>query len=137
MAYTFSLGHAGQGHRDAATVSRLNPLVPLAKSPPRGYIGYGEAATRVRNQHIPGALSILKGTVPGQVRGPGHMVPTYFRRELRDRAFQRRLRLRAFVSMDRAREAQGLTVQRASLARLYSDQLSTYHRSGSLIGSET
>src|SRR3954470_24069516 len=99
MAYTFSLGQAGQGHRYAATVSRLNPLVPLAKSPPRGYIGYGEAATRVRNQHIPGALSILKGTVSGQVRGPGHMVPTYFRRELRDRAFQRRLRLRSFLSL--------------------------------------
>src|SRR5689334_16193570 len=47
--------------------------------------------------YIPGALSILPGTVPGRVRGPGHMVPTYFRRELRDRALQRRLRLRAFV----------------------------------------
>src|SRR5687768_18581187 len=43
---------------------------------------------------IPGALSILKGTVPGLVRGPGHMVPTYFRRELRDLTLQRRLRLR-------------------------------------------
>ncbi len=30
--------------------------------------------------YIPGALSILQGTVPDQVRGPGHMVPTYFRR---------------------------------------------------------
>jgi hypothetical protein len=30
--------------------------------------------------HIPGALSILTGTVPGQVRGLGYMVPTYFRR---------------------------------------------------------
>src|ERR1700761_1593894 len=30
--------------------------------------------------YIPGALSILQGTVPGRVRGPGHMVPTYFRR---------------------------------------------------------
>src|SRR3954465_5155790 len=46
--------------------------------------------------YIPGALSILPGTVPGQVRGPGHMVPTYFRRELRDRVLQRRPRLRAF-----------------------------------------
>src|SRR5438477_497132 len=46
--------------------------------------------------YIPGALSILKGTVPGRVRGSGHMVPTYFRRELRDRALQRRLRLRTF-----------------------------------------
>src|SRR3979490_474676 len=44
--------------------------------------------------YIPGALSILPGTVPGQVRGLGHMVPTYFRRELRDRALQRPLRLR-------------------------------------------
>src|SRR5438477_12900869 len=47
--------------------------------------------------YIPGALSILKGTVPGRVRGSGHMVPTYFRRELRDRSLQRRLRLRTFV----------------------------------------
>src|SRR6202022_3625437 len=44
--------------------------------------------------YIPGALSILQGTVPGRARGLGHMVPTYFRRELRDRALQRRLRLR-------------------------------------------
>src|SRR5712671_1588829 len=47
--------------------------------------------------YIPGALSILPGTVPGQVRGLGHMVPTYFRRELRDRALQRPSRLRTFV----------------------------------------
>src|SRR5438309_9452400 len=47
--------------------------------------------------YIPGALSILKGTVPGRVRGSGHMVPTYFRRELRDRVLQRPSRLRAFV----------------------------------------
>jgi len=30
---------------------------------------------------IPGALSILKGAVPGRARGLGHMAPTYFRRE--------------------------------------------------------
>src|SRR3954447_17641082 len=47
--------------------------------------------------HIPGALSILQGTVPGRVRGSGHMVPTYFRRELRDRALQRPSRLRTFL----------------------------------------
>src|ERR1700733_13585277 len=47
--------------------------------------------------YIPGALSILQGTVPGQVRGLGHMVPTYFRRELRDRALQRPSRLRTFL----------------------------------------
>src|SRR6202048_410191 len=47
--------------------------------------------------YIPGALSILPGTVPGQVRGLGHMVPTYFRRELRDRALQRPSRLRTFL----------------------------------------
>ena len=47
--------------------------------------------------YIPGALSILPGTVPGRVRGSGHMVPTYFRRELRDRALQRPSRLRTFV----------------------------------------
>jgi 5-formyltetrahydrofolate cyclo-ligase len=27
--------------------------------------------------HIPGALSILRGAVPGLVRGPGHTAPTY------------------------------------------------------------
>src|ERR1700726_1280406 len=48
--------------------------------------------------YIPGALSILPGTVPGQVRGLGHMVPTYFRRELRDRALQRPSRLRTSFS---------------------------------------
>src|SRR5437763_15671607 len=53
--------------------------------------------------YIPGALSILQGTVPGRVRGSGHMVPTYFRRELRDRALQRPLRLRTFVSSLRLR----------------------------------
>src|SRR6478609_5867846 len=47
--------------------------------------------------YIPGALSILPGTVPGRVRGSGHMVPTYFRRELRDRVLQRPSRLRTFV----------------------------------------
>src|ERR1035437_5212009 len=47
--------------------------------------------------YIPGALSILQGTVPGRVRGSGHMVPTYFRRELRDRALQRPSRLRTFL----------------------------------------
>ena len=47
--------------------------------------------------YIPGALSILQGTVPGRVRGSGHMVPTYFRRELRDRVLQRPLRLRTFL----------------------------------------
>ena len=48
--------------------------------------------------YIPGALSILQGTVPGRVRGSGHMVPTYFRRELRDRALQRPSRLRTFLA---------------------------------------
>src|SRR3954470_19280117 len=53
---------------------------------------------------IPGALSILQGTVPGRVRGSGHMVPTYFRRELRDRALQRPLRLRTlFLLISAAR----------------------------------
>src|ERR1700722_10513637 len=47
--------------------------------------------------YIPGALSILQGTVPGRVRGSGHMVPTYFRRELRDRALHRPSRLRTFL----------------------------------------
>src|SRR5262249_27767647 len=35
----------------------------------------------VRQSHIPGALSILKGAVPDRARGLGHMAPTYFRRE--------------------------------------------------------
>src|SRR5260370_37260746 len=48
--------------------------------------------------YIRGALSILQGTVPGRVRGSGHMVPTYFRRELRDRALQRPSRLRTFLA---------------------------------------
>src|SRR6202048_1546684 len=47
--------------------------------------------------YIPGALSILPGTVPGRVRGSGHIVPTYFRRELRDRALQRRRGFALFV----------------------------------------
>src|SRR3954447_8056583 len=53
--------------------------------------------------YIPGALSILPGTVPGQVRGLGYMVPTYFRRELRDRVLQRPSRLRSFVLLVIAR----------------------------------
>src|SRR5262249_59988958 len=40
----------------------------------------GGGARCVRS-HIPGALSILKGAVPGRARGLGHMAPTYFRRE--------------------------------------------------------
>ena len=40
----------------------------------------GGAAECVRSL-IPGALSILKGAVPGRARGLGHMAPTYFRRE--------------------------------------------------------
>src|SRR5438105_2469568 len=65
---------------------------------PAGAPTLGSRGCAARQEpYIPGALSILPGTVPGQVRGPGHMVPTYFRRELRDRALQRRSRLRAFV----------------------------------------
>src|SRR5258705_5186805 len=57
----------------------------------------GRSCVARQESYIPGALSILPGTVPGQVRGLGHMVPTYFRRELRDRALQRPSRLRTFV----------------------------------------
>src|SRR3954465_14321021 len=53
--------------------------------------------------YIPGALSILQGTVPGRVRGSGHMVPTYFRRELRDRVLQRPSRLRTFLDCRKSR----------------------------------
>src|SRR5580693_8452823 len=56
----------------------------------------GRSCVARQEPYIPGALSILQGTVPGQVRGLGHMVPTYFRRELRDRALQRPSRLRTF-----------------------------------------
>src|ERR1700693_6418620 len=38
-------------------------------------------AARCVRSHILGALSILKGAVPGRARGLGHMAPTYFRRE--------------------------------------------------------
>src|SRR6202034_3495592 len=58
----------------------------------------GRSCVARQEPYIPGALSILPGTVPGQVRGLGHMVPTYFRRELRDRALQRPSRLRTFLS---------------------------------------
>src|SRR6516162_10486653 len=44
------------------------------------YIVRRGAAWFVRSL-IPGALSILKGAVPGRARGFGHMAPTYFRRE--------------------------------------------------------
>src|SRR6185437_13692094 len=54
----------------------------------------GRSCVARQEPYIPGALSILPGTVPGRVRGSGHMVPTYFRRELRDRVLQRRSRLR-------------------------------------------
>src|SRR5882757_3422921 len=57
----------------------------------------GRSCVARQESYIPGALSILPGTVPGQVRGLGYMVPTYFRRELRDRALQRPSRLRTFV----------------------------------------
>src|ERR1700749_2745637 len=53
---------------------------PVASPWHRHYIGSRGAAGRVRS-HIPGALSILKGAVPGRARGLGHMAPTYFRRE--------------------------------------------------------
>src|SRR5476651_842810 len=59
----------------------------------------GRSCVARQESYIPGALSILPGTVPGRVRGSGHMVPTYFRRELRDRALQRPSRLRTFVSL--------------------------------------
>ena len=39
------------------------------------------AGLRGARANIPGALSILKGAVPGRARGSGHMAPTYFRRE--------------------------------------------------------
>src|SRR5438445_7936318 len=68
----------------------------LADRPYRSYIGRAKLRC-ASGAIIPGALSILQGTVPGRVRGSGHMVPTYFRRELRDRALQRPLRLRTFV----------------------------------------
>ena len=56
----------------------------------------GRSCVARQEPYIPGALSILPGTVPGQVRGLGYMVPTYFRRELRDRVLQRPSRLRTY-----------------------------------------
>ena len=38
---------------------------------------YGGRSCGVREECIPGALSISKGAVPGLVRGLGHMAPTY------------------------------------------------------------
>src|SRR3954452_9723208 len=78
------------------THSLVYPALPLAVWCHRRYIGRAKLRC-ASGAIIPGALSILQGTVPGRVRGSGHMVPTYFRRELRDRALQRPLRLRTFV----------------------------------------
>src|SRR5204862_3539212 len=80
----------------AASRSVDRRALVLADRPYRSYIGRAKLRC-ASGAIIPGALSILQGTVPGRVRGSGHMVPTYFRRELRDRALQRHLRLRAFV----------------------------------------
>src|SRR5690349_18381313 len=44
-------------------------------------LNYACGAARCVRSLIPGALSILKGAVPGRARGLGHMAPTYFRRE--------------------------------------------------------
>src|ERR1700694_2547692 len=60
----------------------------------------GRSCVARQEPYIPGALSILQGTVPGRVRGSGHMVPTYFRRELRDRVLQRPSRLRTFFVVE-------------------------------------
>src|SRR2546423_12183688 len=68
----------------------------LALEPHRRYIGLAKLRC-ASGAIIPGALSILQGTVPGRVRGSGHMVPTYFRRDLRDRVLQRPSRLRTFL----------------------------------------
>src|ERR1700679_3644247 len=82
--------------------------------------------------HIPGALSILQGTVPGQVRGLGHMVPTYFRRELRDRALQRPSRLRT-LSFCR-RDCFAAASARTAVILRESGVSSTPQDSGSIVG---
>src|ERR1700761_2974396 len=74
----------------------------------------GRGCIARQEPYIPGALSILQGTVPGRVRGSGHMVPTYFRRELRDRVLQRRLRLRTFLFSPRKRGVQYAAASRVS-----------------------
>jgi hypothetical protein len=51
----------------------------LAHWPDSPTLGARSCVAR-QEPYIPGALSILQGTVPGRVRGSGHMVPTYFRR---------------------------------------------------------
>ena len=63
--------------RRAANVSQLI----AAGGQPRTALHWRCGAARCVRSHIPGALSILKGAVPGRARGPGHMAPTYFRRE--------------------------------------------------------
>src|SRR5262249_11181011 len=78
---------SGSTNRPAA--SRTRRARPMARE---GGAGHGgavpperlDSAARgcgVRQSHIPGALSILKGAVPDRARGLGHMAPTYFRRE--------------------------------------------------------
>src|SRR4051812_15844346 len=79
------MGPAFAGTTQRWRIPAITPTLP-----PRSCVARQEP-------YIPGALSILPGTVPGQVRGLGYMVPTYFRRELRDRVLQRPSRLRTFV----------------------------------------
>ena len=50
--------------------------MPLAERRARAYMLSLRAAWCV-GPCIPGALSILKGAVPGRTRGSGHMAPTY------------------------------------------------------------
>src|SRR5215203_5295892 len=73
----------------------------------------GRSCVARQESYIPGALSILPGTVPGRVRGPGHMVPTYFRRELRDRVLQRPLRLRTLFCQPSCPAKAGHPVRRS------------------------
>src|SRR5262244_935490 len=58
----------------------IGRLVVVAPRQRNDYI-CRRGAARCDASHIPGALSILKGAVPGRARGLGHMAPTYFRRE--------------------------------------------------------
>src|SRR5262249_17480994 len=67
-------------------------------------------AARYVRSLIPGALSILKGAVPGRARGLGHMAPTYFRREP-GIATPTAERLRTFVRMNQPAAVESLKAQ--------------------------
>ena len=89
--------------RTARGCSKLGPIGRLLPQPScwrSGIIVATLPLARLRRASgaiYPRGLIDPLGNCPCRVRGPGHMVPTYFRRELRDRALQRPLRLRTLT----------------------------------------